>query len=397
MNTEKSTDGVQIASALAKHDDLAAALDHVCERIEEQLEGAPELSFVFVSANHVNDCQQIADVICDRLATERLLGCAGESIVGVGEEVEGDSAISLWCAKMPDTTLLPMHLRFERTTDGGSILGWHDELLTDWPPDAAMILMGDPFSFPADAMLEQLNRDQPGVGVVGGMASAGQEPGSNRLILGRRVETEGAVAVVLSGGVRLRTVVSQGCRPIGTPLVITKAERNVIQELGGRAAMLQLKEIFDALPNYEKEIVQRGLHVGRVISEYQERREQGDFLIRNVMGIDPDNGSIVIGDFIRPGQTVQFHIRDDKTADNDLGQLLLESRKRSELPPRGALLFTCNGRGTRLFGDPHHDAALIAAHLGAIPLAGFFAAGELGPVSGANFMHGFTASMMLFE
>jgi small ligand-binding sensory domain FIST len=216
------------------------------------------------------------------------------------------------------------------------------------------------------------------------------------LLLGRAAPREGAVAVMLYGPLRLRTIVSQGCRPIGTHFVITKAERNVIYELGGKPALLRLKEIFDTLPTHEQQLVQQGLHVGRVVSEYQDRFQQGDFLVRNVMGIDPDNGAIAIGDYVRAGQTVQFHIRDQQSADEELRQLLAAVHNDTSSPD-GALLFTCNGRGTRLFSQSDHDARLLQDVLGNIPLAGFFAAGELGPIGGKNFMHGFTASVALFE
>jgi small ligand-binding sensory domain FIST len=196
--------------------------------------------------------------------------------------------------------------------------------------------------------------------------------------------------------VRLATVVSQGCRPIGRHFVVTKAERNVIYELGGKPALAQLREIFDTLPTSEQRLVQRALHLGRVVSEYQERFEQGDFLVRNVMGIDSNSGAVAIGDFIRPGQTVQFHIRDEAAADAELKQLLAGVRDQSAAAPAGGLLFTCNGRGTRMFSQPNHDAQAVASAFGPIPLAGFFAAGELGPVGRQNFVHGFTASVGLF-
>lgn len=352
---------------------------------------------MFVSADRAGDCAKIAEEICQRLQTDTLIGCTGESILGIGREVEGQSALSIWAATLPGSTVQPMHLSFERSAEGGAIVGWPDELDGEWHEGTAMILLGEPFSFPADALLERLNEDRPGVPVIGGMASGGGAPGENRLLLGREVFEEGAVAVVLHGGVRVRTVVSQGCRPIGKHFVITQAERNVIHQLGGKPALLQLKEIFDTLPTREQQLVQQGLHVGRVVSEYQESFQQGDFLIRNVMGIDPDEGTVVIADFVRAGQTVQFHIRDQQTADDEMKELLAHVRDDPNAKPAGAMLFTCNGRGTRLFTEPHHDADVIKNALGEIPLAGFFAAGELGPVGGKNFMHGFTASIVLFE
>jgi small ligand-binding sensory domain FIST len=258
-----------------------------------------------------------------------------------------------------------------------------------------LIVLGEPFSFPADFLLERMNEDRPNVPVLGGMASGAAEPGENRLILGGKAYGEGAVAIHVSGSVRLRTVVSQGCRPIGHPFVVTKAERNIIYELGGKPAIVQLRAIFDTLPTSEQRLVQRALHVGRVVSEYKDRFEQGDFLVRNVVGIDASTGAIAIGDYLRPGQTVQFHIRDEQAADAELTQLLSEAKSKSATPA-GALLFTCNGRGTRMFSQPNHDAAAIQRAFGELPLAGFFAQGELGPIGQQNFIHGFTASIGLF-
>lgn len=189
-------------------------------------------------------------------------------------------------------------------------------------------------------------------------------------------------------------VVSQGCRPIGEPMVITTAERNMIGGLGGVSALSKLRSVFAELPTRDQRLVQNGLHVGRVINEYQEKFEYGDFLIRNVVGIDSEAEIISIGDYVRPGQTVQFHVRDAESADAELDSLL--SQHAGGLFG-SALLFTCNGRGMNLFPDPDHDAQLIRKNFGDIPTAGFFAAGEIGPVGQQNFMHGFTASLVLFE
>lgn len=355
-----------------------------------------DLAMVFVSSDRAADCERIAATLCERLGTQRLLGCTAESLVGTGREVEGETGISLWVAHLPGVLLAPMHLNYVKTPDGAIITGWPDDYAAEWPASTAMFCLGDPFSFPAELMLEQLNEDRPGVPVIGGMASGGATPGENRLILGRQVVDSGAIACLVSGAIKIRTVLSQGCRPIGRPLIITKAEGNIVHELGGRPALLVLKEVFDTLPTREQELVQRALHLGRVLSEYQEHFDAGDFLVRNVIGHDPQSGAIAVGDYFRVGQTVQFHIRDAKTADDDLTQHLAGVRD-AKAKPLGGLLFTCNGRGQRLFGEPHHDAALVRDYLGDIPLAGFFAQGELGPVAAKNFMHGFTASLALFE
>jgi small ligand-binding sensory domain FIST len=229
------------------------------------------------------------------------------------------------------------------------------------------------------------------------MASGVGGPGECRLLLDGAVHDHGAVGVLLGGPVGLRWVVSQGCRPVGRPLVVTRAEGNFILELGGKSPLTQLQELWQSLSPDEQRLFQKGLHVGRVLNEYQGEFRHGDFLVRNVMGLDKSSGALAITDRVRVGQTVQFHVRDAQTADEDLRALLRQDRAAHDRPPAAALLFSCNGRGTRLFPQPDHDAAAVRAEAGEVPLAGLFAQGELGPVGGRNFIHGFTASLALFE
>jgi small ligand-binding sensory domain FIST len=259
------------------------------------------------------------------------------------------------------------------------------------------LLLGDPFSFPTDHFLKLLHEEAPSLAVMGGMASASQVPKGNRLVLDDDVYDDGAVAFEVSGPVGIRTVVSQGCRPIGRSMIVTRAEKNIIREIGRRPALEVLRETFEELPTIDQELVQKGLHIGRVINEYQESFQRGDFLVRNVLGAD-EAGGIAINDVIRVGQTVQFHVRDAASADEDLGSLLESERQSAKCTAvRGALLFSCNGRGTRLFPGPNHDVGLIHQVFGPVAVAGFFAMGEVGPVGGQNFVHGFTASVVLFE
>ena len=357
------------ASALSTDSNLDRAINEVCCNALNKLASIPHLAVLFVSAEYSAVDARVARRACELLQTDVLIGGTGEAIVGTGCELEREPAVSLWLARFPGVRVIPMHLRLERTTEGASVVGWADELSQQWPSDALMLTVGDPFSFPAELMLERLNEDRPDLCVVGGMASGSAAPGESRLFLGADVLTDGAVAVMLDGPLQVTTIVSQGCRPIGRHLIVTKSEGNVIHELGGKPALLQLKSIFDTLATSEKQLVQQGLHLGRVVNEYQDAFEQGDFLVRNVMGIDPDKGSIAVGDFFRPGQTVQFHVRDHRTADEELRQLLAGVRDDPARTPRAALLFSCNGRGTRLFPEPHHDAGLIQKYLGDIPLS----------------------------
>lgn len=387
----------QFAAALSTIPDTAGALKEVTDKLTRQLGGSADLVIAFFSADHVPAADRIAEELARRFHTEQVLGCSGESIVGLGEEIEDRAALVVWAARLPGVTLLPMHWQFTRTPEGTSIQGWHPDLPDEWPAGSALLVFGDPYSFPVEALLQLVNDEHSGVPVVGGMASTAAQPGENRLLFGSQAVSSGAVGVLLHGPVRIRTLVSQGCRPIGNPLVITRAERNVIQQLGGQPAYRKLVELFQTLATREQEQVRRGLHVGRVVSEYRDHFEQGDFLVRNVTGIDINEGAIAIGDYVRAGQTVQFHVRDWETADGELQQLLAVLRGQLTGQPAGALLFTCNGRGSRLFPEPHHDAEAVTRALNELPLAGFFAAGELGPIGGQNFIHGFTASLVVLE
>jgi small ligand-binding sensory domain FIST len=395
--TAKTSAAPRFAAALSTLEDTGDAARDVCQRATAELGAQAHLAIVFASFQHQADFATLAATLSGELGTACVLGCTGESILCNGQEIEGGTAAALWLAHLPGVELLPMHLEFQPNADGGSFVGWHDQVADEWPTDARLLVLADPFSFPADVLLARLNEDHPGTSVVGGMASGGWVPGQNRLLLDGRVLDKGAVVLHLRGPIAIRNVVSQGCRPIGKPFVVTKAERNVIQELGGSPALVQLQQLFGTLTPQEQRLAQQGLHVGQVINEYQEAFERGDFLVRNVQGVDPESGAIAIGDWVRVGQTVQFHVRDAATADEDLNLLLDAAQRGASAPSQAALVFTCNGRGTRLFDAPHHDAQAVDRHWPGIPAAGFFAQGEIGPIGGKNFLHGFTASIALFE
>lgn len=353
--------GVQFGAGLSTAADARAAVREVCESAIGGLNGARvDLAVLFVSPQHAERLEEIANWVCDAIGSESLIGCTGEAIVGGGREVEDAPTISLWLAALPETNIKLFHLEFERAAEGGIFTGWPVDLAAEWPRSTAMLLLGEPFSFPADELLRRMNEDRPGVPVLGGMASGGGAPGENRVVLGREVYEQGAVAVLVDGKVRVRSVVSQGCRPIGQAYVITKAERNLIHELGGVPTLHRLQEVHATLSEDERRMLRSGLHVGRALSEYQDKFSHGDFLIRNVIGADPKTGVVAVGDYMRVGQTVQFHLRDEQSADEDLRKLLKKAAAEGDPAVRGAPLFTCNGRGTRLFSTSDHDAGCVA-------------------------------------
>lgn len=386
------------AVALSTSEPTLQAMEEVCKQTQASWSGPVDLAVLFFSTHHARAADVLVRTVQQRLSPRCLLGCVAESVVGGDREIEQSPAVSLWVGRWAKpVTMEPFHLVLERTADGPSLFGWPDELTGADGEKAAVLLLGDPFTFPIDLFLRRVNEDSAGVRVLGGMASGIAAPGQCRLLFQDAVKDQGAIGVLLQGAHGLRSIVSQGCRPIGRPLVVTRSKDNLILELGGKTPLALLQELWPTLTPEEQTLFQQGLHIGRVHNEYQGDFQRGDFLVRNVLALERETGALAITDRVRVGQTVQFHVRDAATADEDLHALLRLDLSAHERKPSAALLFSCNGRGTRLFSQPHHDAGVVRAEAGDIPLAGFFAQGELGPVGGQNFIHGFTASVALFE
>ncbi len=374
-------------AALSQHPVPAHAVGEAAGQILDQLEGEdPDLLVCFASPHFVGAFDDLAHALRQLLDPKVFIGGTAVSIIGGAQEIEDAPALSLFAASLPDATLTPVALSVADTPDGTAVVGWPD---LDHEP-STLLLFADPFSFPVDGFLRRLNEDRPGLTVIGGLASAGGRPGGNRLVLDDAIIEDGAVGVFLEG-VEVGTVVSQGCRPIGHAFTVTRAERNFIEELGGQPAMTRLQELAASVSDEERALLGHGLHMGLVVDEHKAEFARGDFLVRNVLGADQESGALAVGDHVAVGQTVQFHVRDAAAADEDLRELL------GGVDARAALVFTCNGRGRHLFGVPDHDAALVNLLLGPIPAAGAFCAGEIGPVGGQNFLHGFTASLALFR
>ena len=385
-------------ASYSKSPDLSIALGAICDEVATGLNGIPpDLSFLFVSHFHAESFEEVARRVYQTSRTRVLLGCTGESIVGGSEEIESGPAITLWASVLPRAQIEPFHVQFSQTPDG-IVCSGHPSARAEGKSDVrAVFALGEPFSAVPNSIIDRFADELPGVPLIGGMASGGTGPDMNRLFLNSKAIPYGAVGAVVRGGPSIRPVVSQGCRPIGTHYVVTKAEQNIVYELGGVPPIERLRELLPTLPKRDQRLMQSGLHVGIVMNEYQDTFTRGNFLISNVIGTSPEHGALAIGNPVRIGQTVQFHVRDADTADEDLAQLLEQDRAASPNRPQAGLLFSCNGRGTRLFPEPNHDAKTIQEKVGPIPLAGFFAQGELGPVGGKNYIHGFTASVAFFE
>ncbi|MBA5869754.1 MAG: hypothetical protein GDA68_07115 [Nitrospira sp. CR2.1] len=393
ITTPSST--LRFASALTRQRTAPAAADELVRAIREQLGSAPiNVAFLFISIQHADQADALAQALRKALDPATFVGCTGEGVIATGQELETGPAASLWAAHLPGVVAQPLRLSFSSVHDQFSLRDW-PEIDVDGDTPSSMLLFADPFSTPMQDVLAVLEERYPGTRALGGLAGGGQDLGENRLFLDGEVYTDGLVGVSLSGHLAVHSVISQGCRPIGERFIVTKSEHNVIHELGGRPALQCLQMVFGQLSSEERSQAQRALHIGIAMDEQRSHFTRGDFLIRNLLGADQQTEAIVIGDVVQEGQTVQFQVRDAQSADEDLRVLLAASHPGAL--PRGALLFSCCGRGKGLFGVPNHDAALLGEQLGAIPVAGFFAQGEVGPVGGRNFLHGYTASIAIFS
>lgn len=389
-----STTALQFASALSRSADTEAAVRDLADTISAQLGPHPiDMVLVFFSAHHSEKAGLIASMLREALGDALCLGCSGEGVIAGAEELETAPALTLWAARLPGVRLTPLRLSFSQSRD--------QLQLADWPdPHAALstfLLLADPFSTPMHDVLSMMADRYPNAQAAGGLAGGGRGPEENRLLLNGALFDHGLVGVHLAGPLAVRTVISQGCCPIGEPFVVTKAEHNLIHELGGQPALTRLQAVFESLEPSVRRQAHRALHIGVVIDEHKSKFDRGDFLVRNLVGADQDQGAIAIGDLVQEGQTVQFHLRDAKSASEDLHLLLAADRTKHPRAPLGALLFSCCGRGEGLFGRAHHDSAVLQARLGQIPTAGFFAQGEIGPVGGKTFLHGYTASVVIFS
>lgn len=389
-----------ITSAMSDAPDTQEAVRSVVEQLTERLSQGVDLAVMFATPHHADQLDVQSQRLRELLGARVLAGITAQGVIGVGREIEDGPGLVVLAGRLPGAAIRPFRydeIDWASVSDSPEALRRTIHLGEGGGDVKAVILLPDPFSTPMAKLLPAISTCFEGIPVVGGIASGARQPGRNRLILNDEVMRSGAVGLAIGGDLSIDCTVSQGCRPIGKPMVITKAQRHVVHELGGRNALAVIQEVAESLSAADRELIRlRGLLVGRVINEYKPRFGRGDFLIRSVVGVDQDQGYFAIGDpQTRTGQTIQFHVRDARTAEEDF-QLLLEGQKLHG-PASGALLFSCNGRGAGLFGRPNADVEMIQHALGDVPLAGFFAGGEIGPVGHQAFLHGHTASLMVIR
>jgi small ligand-binding sensory domain FIST len=373
--------------------DWRAALERALASALEPLAGEPpDLLLLFANAAFSPSFGDLLSEAAERSGARELAGCGASGVIAGDRELEGQPAIAALALRLPGSAsflsvrrVLPEEVALE---------GWPARLGLQPQACTGLILLADPFSTDVGTLIAGLERDLPGVPLVGGLASGSPSDRHTHVFLGTQASGRGAVLVALSGAVGIRPIVSQGCEPIGTPWTITAVERHVVRTIGNRPAYAVLLETVQALSPEQRERAAGNLLVGLAMNEYRDEFARGDFLIRNLLGVDPSSGAIAVGAEPRVGQTLQFQVRDARAADEELRHMLTASAEVTP-PAAAALLFACNGRGVGLFGQPDHDARTTRELLGPLPLAGLFCNGEIGPVGPSTYLHGFTASLGL--
>ena len=387
------------ASAISEQSNLDGALAECAQSILGQLGESPQLTVAFVSPHYQADYGRVGPMLSELLETEHTFGCSGGGIIGAGMEVEQRPALSVTAATLPGVDIGAFHLDGDKLPDlDAGPDKWRELVGVLEAQEPQFVLLADPFSFPVQNLIMGLDFAFPAAAKIGGLASGAQRAGDNALFLDGEVHGSGAIGLALHGNIVVDTVVAQGCRPIGDAMRITSSQRNVLVELDGKPPMAILQDLFRSLSERDRQLMGHSLFLGVVMDEFLDSPVQGDFLIRNVVGMDQRTGALAIGEMLKEGQLVQFHLRDAETSAQDLTFVLeryASDNRENEVP--GALLFSCLGRGEYLYGRPNHDTDIFREKLGQVPLGGFFCNGEIGPVGGTTFLHGYTSSFGLFR
>ena len=386
------------AAAISQRADWREAIADIRSQIGPPHGDDPkvDLAFLFASSAFEDHFQQLADEVIQLTKATHLVGCSGQGIIGPAREIEGEPALSLLTLSLPGASLQTIHLEQDDVRAVTGPDGWRRRMAVAADDVNAWLLFADPFSIDVETLLQGISDAYPAVPVVGGLASGNYGTRRTHVFADGAAIDHGAVALCLSGAYTIRTVVSQGCSPIGQTWTITSASKNIIQTIAGRPAYDVLRDTISELPKDMLQRVRHNLFVGIAMDEYQDSFGQGDFLVRNLIGADPENGSLAVGARLQSGQTLQFQFRDPQAADEELTALLDRTRvDLGDRKPIAAVLCACNGRGSGLFGQPNHDVQAIDDRLGPLPTTGFFCNGEIGPVGKRNFLHGYTASIAL--
>jgi len=398
MSRMKWTSTLQTSQSLEKAVSLAA------RHVREKLGQGADFAVLFIGAGYRSTAVDLWPSLRREIDAKVVIGCTAGGVIGGGKEVEEHPAVSLTAAVLPGVHVRPFMLQQEALPDAdGGPKPWRELVGLDPNAHPHFILLSDPFSLDADALVSGLDFAFPSAVKIGGLASGGGAPNENLVMMNERISSHGAVGVALTGDINVEAVVAQGCRPIGEPMSITGSDGNILISVNNLSPLAYLQELFEKLSQRDQELLQTSLFLGILMDPFTKNPKQGDFLVRNILGLDQSNGLMAIGAALRTGQTVQFHLRDATTSREDLQLMLSRSdsakwTKASGDPSEfGAMLFSCVGRGARLYGEPDHDTSILKSVVGDIPVGGFFCNGEIGPVGGRTYLHGYTSSIGVFS
>ncbi|OKH12018.1 FIST N-terminal domain-containing protein [[Limnothrix rosea] IAM M-220] len=408
------TDQFQWLNALSTRASLEGAIAEVVAEIKAKLQGTADLGIVFISSAFTSEYSRVVPLLTEKLPMKVLIGCGGASIIGTDEnnrpqELEDRPALSLTVAHLPDVTVKPFQLTDQDIPDlDSSPDRWTNIFQIDNRDDPDFIIFADPFSSNINDLLAGLDFAYPNAVKVGGLASSGGMGRTNGLFCYTEENQErspmlreGSVGVAIAGKITIDAIVAQGCRPIGDVFQVSECERNIITELSRQdedgitknTPLKMLQSLISELDADDQVLAQDSLFIGIAMDAFKQKLTHGDFLIRNLLGVDPKIGAMAIGDRIRPGQRIQFHLRDAETSAEDLTVLLKKYRdqKTDFKEPFGVLMFSCMGRGKGLYGELNFDANKLASYLPNPNIGGFFCNGEIGPVGNSTFLHGYTS------
>ena len=411
------TKQIKWANALSTRPSLEAAVEEVAERANLSLQASADLAIVFISSAFASEYTRLMPLLQEVMPVPVIIGCGGGGVIGINrqgeaQEVEEEPGLSLTLMSLPGVNVRAFHLIPEVLPDLDSPPdAWVDTIGVLPQAQPNFILLADPFSSSINDLIQGLDFAYPGSIVLGGLASGSSVGGSSGLFCNYQLYREGTVGVALSGNIAIETIVAQGCRPIGQPYRVVQGERNVVLALEeqanayvtgkgkSRKPLEVLRELIQTLSEEDRMLAQNSLFIGVARDEFKQDLEHGDFLIRQLLGVDPRAGAIAIGDRVRPGQRIQFHLRDAHTSAEDLEMLLTKYQQKSPFPSNtaGALMFSCLGRGEGLYGCPNFDSRMFRRYLRDIPIGGFFCNGEIGPVGGSTFLHGYTSVFGIFH
>ncbi len=384
--------------AISDESDSRRAIDTVLAQAKERLDGSrPSLVFAFITPHHASHYMRLPALV-DSVLGAPLLGCSAAGVIGQGREIEGSPGICVVAASLPNVRVTPFSLGGDEIRELGSdASAWSDRLGVGVCDDPRFILLPDPFSSDAEELVAGLDAAYPAAAKIGGLASGGREPEANVLYANSSVHRAGVAGVALCGDLEVVGLLSQGCRPIGSPLFVTRCDGNVIKELDGRNPLEVLSELYESLPEHDRQLMRSSLFVGILMQAPAGRYECSDFLVRSIVGVDREGGAVAVSSMIGEKQALQFHLRDKETSARDLERVLSAYKSEAKrAAPLGALLFSCLGRGRRFYGCEDHDSALARRILGELSFGGFFCNGEIGAVHGSTFLHGYTSAFALF-